>query len=60
MFSPDVAVRSGGLVIWDVKEQGLLIEAVFWDGFDALKRIGLDGQSTCASHFKTLRGVSGG
>ena len=60
MFSPDVAVLSGGLVIWNVKEQGLLIEAVFQDGFNALERIGLDGQSACAGGLKTLRGVSAG
>jgi hypothetical protein len=60
MFSPDVAVLSGGLVIWDVKEQGLLIEAVFEDGFNALEGIGLDAQSPCASGLKTLGGVSTG
>jgi hypothetical protein len=58
MFSSDVAVLSGGLVIWSVKEQGLLIETVFQDGFNALERIGLDAQSTCAGGLKTLRGVS--
>ena len=49
---------SGRLVFWRVKEQGLLIEMVFQDGFNALERIGLDAQSTCAGGFKTLGGVS--
>jgi hypothetical protein len=60
MFSPDVAMWSGGLVIWRVKEQGLLIERVFQDGFNALERIGLDGQSACTGGLKTLRGVPAG
>jgi len=60
MFSPDVAMWSGGLLIWSVKEQGLLIERVFQDGFNALERIGLDAQSTCAGGLKTLGGVSVG
>jgi len=47
-------------VIWSVKEQGLLIETVFQDGFNALERIGLDAQSTCAGGLKTLGGVSTG
>jgi len=47
-------------VIWSVKEEGLLIETVFQDGFNALKRIGFDGQSTCAGGLKTLGGVSAG
>jgi len=60
MFSPDVAMLCGGLGIWRVKEQGLLIERVFQDGFNALERIGLDGQSACTGGLKTLRGVSAG
>ena len=60
MFSPDVAVLRGGLVIWDVKEQGLLIEAVFQDRFNALEGIGLDGQSAGAGSLKALGGVSAG
>jgi len=60
VFSPDVAMWSGGLVIWRVKEQGLLIERVFQDGFNALERIGLDGQSACTGGLETLGGVSAG
>ena len=48
---------SGRLVFWRVKEQGLLIERVFQDGFNALERTGLDGQSACTGGLKTLRGV---
>lgn len=51
---------SGRLVVWSVKEQGLLIERVFQDGFNALERIGLDGQSACTGSLKTLRGVPAG
>jgi len=51
---------SGRLVLWRVKEQGLLIEMVFQDGFNALERIGLDGQSACRGGLKTLRGVPAG
>ena len=46
------------MVVWSVKEQGLLIEAVFQDGFNAFVGVGLDGQSTCAGGFKTFGGVS--
>ena len=60
MFSSDVAVLSGGLVIWGVEEQGLPIERVFQDGFNALERIGLDAQSACRGGLKTLRGVPDG
>ena len=60
MFSPDVAMLSGRLVLWRVKEQRLLIEMVFQDGFNALERIGLDGQSACRGGLKTLRGVPAG
>lgn len=44
VFSSNVFVLWSVTLIWGVEGQGLLIEVVLQDGFDALIREGFDGQ----------------
>jgi len=56
-FAPDVVVVQGGLLIRLFKKQGLLVEAVFEDGFNVLIGEGFDGQCPCGGLLESLRGV---